>query len=33
MTNKKSWVAVAPKKSKPTVPATTQAMLKEKADS
>jgi hypothetical protein len=32
MTNKKSWVTVAPKKSKPTVPALTQAMLKEKAD-
>lgn len=32
MPNKKSWGAVAPKKIKPTVPDSTQAMLKEKAN-
>ncbi len=32
MANKKSWQATPPKKNKPTVPDSMQAMLKEKAD-
>ncbi|OYV17416.1 MAG: hypothetical protein CG438_1355 [Methylococcaceae bacterium NSP1-1] len=32
MVNKRSWSATPPKKIKPTVPGSTQAMLKEKAD-
>ena len=32
MANKKSWLATAPKKIKPTVPSSTQSLLKEKAD-
>jgi len=32
MANKRSWSATPPKKIKPTVPGSTQSMLKEKAD-
>ena len=32
MANKRSWSATPPKKTKPTIPGSTQSMLKEKAD-